>query len=157
MVKKRHLRGGGRVRIYVSGNATTINLSVGVGAPTPFQGLVAPAGIFTDIFTFTLAANEGSGYIVLDFPLAIPGVGTFNTLFDTMALVSNPDGILFNADDTVLETATGPTSSLDPRMRSVLDVRRSDAARDDVGVKKLSSPARFAGIFPRHRAIDRLT
>jgi hypothetical protein len=48
------------------------------------------------------------------------------------------------------------TGSLDLRLRSTLNLPRNDAAPDDVGVKKLSSPARFAGIFPHHRAIDRL-
>jgi len=93
----------------ISANATTTALgSVGIGAPTSFQGTVLPAGPFTDIFTFTLPANGGSGYSVLNFPLSIPGFGTFNTIFSSMALVSNPDGVLFNADDAGLASSSLP-------------------------------------------------
>lgn len=95
-------------------NAATTDLGpVSIGAPTPFSGTVLPAGPFIDVFTFALPANGGSGYSVINFPLSIPGVGTFNTVFSSMALVSNPDGILFNADDTALQTVASPgTGSL---------------------------------------------
>lgn len=90
----------------VSAHATTTNLgSLGVGVPTPFSGAVMPAGTFNDIFTFTLPANGGSGYSVINFPLNIPGVGSFNSLLTNLTLVSNPDGILFNSDDSVLVQA----------------------------------------------------
>ncbi|MCC7082227.1 MAG: hypothetical protein IT530_16265 [Burkholderiales bacterium] len=52
-------------------------------------------------------------------------------------------------------SAAEPTNSLGLRPRSVLDARRNDAAPDDFGAKKLSSPAQFAGIFRQGRAIDR--
>lgn len=39
--------------------------------------------------------------------------------------------------------------------RDPIDVRRNDAAPDDVEAKKSSSLAKFAGIFPHDRAIDR--
>lgn len=90
----------------VSAHATTTNLgSLGAGVPTPFSGTVAPAGTFNDIFTFTLPVNGGSGYSVINFPLNIPGVGSFNSLLTNLTLVSNPDGILFNSDDSVLAQA----------------------------------------------------
>ncbi len=88
--------------------ATTTDLGmVSVLTPTPFSGFVPPATTFTDVFTFELPANLGSGYSVVNFPVSIPG-GNFNLIFSSMALFSNPDGILFNADDTLLTTQSGP-------------------------------------------------
>lgn len=97
-----------------SAQATTTNLgSLGTGVPTPFSGTVTPAGAFNDIFTFTLPANGGSGYSAINFPLNIPGVGSFNSVLSTLSLVSNPDGILFNADDSVLvSTVSSGTNAL---------------------------------------------
>ena len=66
--------------------------------PTTFGGF-APVGAFIDTFQFSLPANGGSGYAVANFtppPLA----GVFNTLFASMALFSDPDGILFNGDES---------------------------------------------------------
>jgi hypothetical protein len=96
-------------------NAATTDLgTIGFGAPTPFSGSMIPAGPFIDVFTFTLPENGGSGYSVINFPLDIPGVGTFNTVFSYLALVSNPDGILNNGDedllDAVLSAGTGSMS-----------------------------------------------
>lgn len=85
--------------------ATTDLGPIAIGAPIPFSGSLVPAGTFLDIFTFTLPANGGSGYSVINFPLNIPNVGTFNTVFSTMTLVSNADGIMFNGDDTVVNSA----------------------------------------------------
>ena len=34
--------------------------------------------------------------------------GQFNTILATLSLISNPDGILFNLDDTVLDTSFMP-------------------------------------------------
>lgn len=99
--------------LSVAANATTTNLgAVTTGAPTAFSGAVVPSGAFLDVFTFSLPANGGSGYSVMNFPLSIPGVGSFNTVFSSMSLVSNPDGILFNSDDKLLTAATGPGSKL---------------------------------------------
>jgi hypothetical protein len=76
--------------------------------PLPFSELVIPAGDFSDLFAFTLPANSGSGYSVMNFPISIPGVGTFNSLLNTMVLLSNPDGGLVpNGDETVLKTVAG--------------------------------------------------
>lgn len=89
-------------------NATVTAVgSVAVGAPAPFNGTVVGAGLFSDIFTFTLPANGGSGYSVINFPLDLGGLGTLNTLFSSMSLYSNPDGILFNSDDTLLTFTAG--------------------------------------------------
>jgi hypothetical protein len=86
-------------------STTTALGAVPFGAPTAFSGTVPAAGLFGDLFTFTLPANGGSGYSVVNFPLSVPGVGTFNTVFSTLTLVSNPDGILFNADDAFQTSA----------------------------------------------------
>lgn len=103
----------GLVAAASSANAATYAVGpVSSGTPAPFSGTVIPAGSFSDIFTFTLPANGGSGYSVLNFPLTIPSVGTFNTLLTTMSLVSNHDGILFNADDFLVSTVSGGPNAL---------------------------------------------
>ena len=86
-------------------HATTTNLGPAVvGTPLSFGGFAAP-GPFNDIFTFTLPANGGSGYSVTNF-MALPG--QFNTILNTLSLVSNPDGILFNGDDSFLGSSVVP-------------------------------------------------
>ena len=103
----------GLVSVASMANATTTAVGpVGVGVPAPFSGIAAP-GSFNDIFTFDLPTNGGSGYSVINFPVSIPGVGSFNTLLTTMSLFSNADGILFSADDQLLSTASGGPGSLD--------------------------------------------
>lgn len=77
------------------------------GPPTPFSGAVLAPGTFSDIVTFTLPANLGSGYSVINFPLSGPGF-SFNTILNTLGLISNPDGILFNGDDTTVKTSILP-------------------------------------------------
>ena len=89
-------------------NATTTALgTVVVGTPLAFGGFSAP-GPLNDIFTFTLPANGGSGYSVTNFT-SLPG--QFNTILATLSLISNPDGTLFNGDDTVLDTSFTPGGS----------------------------------------------
>lgn len=83
---------------------TTVLGAAVVGTPLAFAGIASP-GPFNDIFTFTLPTNNGSGYSVTNFIL-LPGL--YNTILATMSLVANPDGILFNLDDTVLSTSTTP-------------------------------------------------
>ena len=86
-------------------NAATKALgAVVVGTPMSYGGFAAP-GTFNDIFTFTLPTNGGSGYSVTNFT-SIPG--QFNTILATLSLISNPDGILFNSDDKVLNTSSTP-------------------------------------------------
>ena len=88
-------------------NAAVTNLGALPAGATAFSGTVTPAGPFNDVFTFSLPANLGSGYSVVNFPLSIPGVGTFNTVLSTISLVSDPDGIPFNSDDTLLSSVSG--------------------------------------------------
>jgi len=88
-----------------SAQATITDLGPAVvGSPLSFGALAAP-GPFNDTFTFTLPVNGGSGYSVTNFTL-LPGV--YNTVLSVLSLISNPDGILFNADDTVLAMSMAP-------------------------------------------------
>ena len=89
--------------------ATVTNLgNVNAAIPTSFSGSVLPAGAFNDIFSFILPTNSGSGYDIHNFPLSIPGTGSFNTLLSSVSLYSNADGILFNSDDTYLQSFLVP-------------------------------------------------
>ncbi len=90
-----------------SGTAQATTTALGaavVGTPLSFGGLAAP-GPFSDIFTFTLPANGGSGYSVSNFTL-LPGV--YGTALTTLTLMSNVDGILFNGDDTFVSSSSTP-------------------------------------------------
>jgi hypothetical protein len=88
-----------------SAHATITDLGpASPGSPLSF-GALAAQGPFNDIFTFTLPANGGSGYSITNFTL-LPGV--YNTVLATLSLISNPDGILFNADDMLLATSVMP-------------------------------------------------
>ena len=89
-----------------SGSALAVTTNLGavvVGTPTTFSGSSAP-GSFTDLFTFTLPANGGSGYSVANFALPFFGL---NTTLSSLTLYSNPDGILSNGDD--LQVAVNST------------------------------------------------
>ncbi len=84
-----------------------------VGIPLSFNSGLVPAGPFTDVFTFALPANGGSGYSIVTFdipinpPPAPPGNPfLFNTLLANLTLISNADGILYNADDGLLVNTT---------------------------------------------------
>ena len=93
-------------------NAATVDLgAAGLGVPLPFSGF-ATLGPFFDTFKFSLPSNGGSGYSVVNFPLTIPDIGTFNTIFSSMSVFSNPDGIAFNLDDDLLLTNSTGGSSL---------------------------------------------
>lgn len=63
-----------------------------------------------DYFSFTLPANGGSGYSVANFSPSGLG-GTFNTIMTSLALMSDPDGIMFNADDMLVTSSTSPGGS----------------------------------------------
>lgn len=93
--------------VFVGANATNSNLGLlptGL-APTLFAGF-APIGDFTDNWLFSLPANGGSGYSVANF--APSGLsGTFNTVFSSLVLVSNPDGVLSTGDEVALASAIG--------------------------------------------------
>lgn len=94
-------------------HATTTDLgTLSLGTPTAFsEAVIPPTGSFTDIFTFTLPVNDGSGYSVSNFPLSIPGVGSFNTVLTALRLVANPDGIVTTGDDRVVATALSATGA----------------------------------------------
>ena len=92
--------------------ATTTNLgNVNSATPTSFSGSVLSAGPFNDIFSFVLPSNSGSGYDIHNLPISIPGTGNFNTLLSSVSLFSNADGILFNSDDTFLQSFAVPGGS----------------------------------------------
>lgn len=107
MLKKSSLAVAAALALVFAGGAQAATTNLGAatpGAPLAFGGF-APVGPFTDIFTFSLPANGGSGYSVTNFEL-LPGL--FNVALTTMSLFSNPDGILFNADDTFLASSAAP-------------------------------------------------
>ena len=86
-------------------NATTTPLGTAVvGLPLAFGGFAAP-GAFSDIFTFTLPANGGSGYSVSNFTLLPASYGTALT---TLSLISNMNGVLFDFDDTFVSSSSTP-------------------------------------------------
>ena len=86
-------------------NATTTALGPAVvGIPLSFGGLAAP-GVFSDVFTFLLPANGGSGYSVSNFTLLPASYGTALT---TLSLFSNANGILFDFDDTFVSSSSTP-------------------------------------------------
>lgn len=89
----------------LAANATETDLGPIVGTQA-FSGAVLSPGLFGDIFEFSLSANAGSGYSVINFPLSV-GPLSFNTIFSSLSLYSNPDGILYNGDDTLLTSVAG--------------------------------------------------
>lgn len=92
--------------------AATVDLgTVEIGTPLPFSGF-APVGPFVDSFTFFMPDNGGSAYSVVNFPLNLPGIGTFNTLFTSISLFSDPDGTPFNGDDLFLATSAAGGSNV---------------------------------------------
>jgi len=94
----------------LSASAATTNLgTVSTSVPTSFGGYAS--GSISDIFTFSLPANSGSGYSVVNFPLST-SAGTFNLLLSGLALFSNADGIVGNTDDSYVTSATGNSNAL---------------------------------------------
>ena len=90
----------GLVSVAGMANATATKLgTIDVGViPTQFFGYSAP-GTFSDIFTFALPANGGSGYSVMNLPVP---AANFNALLTTMSLVKDIDGTPFSMDDEVV-------------------------------------------------------
>ncbi len=80
--------------------ATTTDLGA-IATLKSFGGFAVP-GVFLDVFKFSLPANGGSAYSVTDFTY-LPV--QFETAFTAFALVSNADGLVGTADDTVLASA----------------------------------------------------
>jgi hypothetical protein len=99
----------------VVGTVTADLGEIGVGPPTIFQGTLIPGGAFIDTFTFSLPANGGSGYSVLNFPVTVEGTLILSTLFTSMKLFSDTDGNPFNNSGEILlahADAPGNTESL---------------------------------------------
>ena len=67
------------------------------------------AAMFSDVFTFELGANGGSQYTVAN--LSLPFL-SLNTLFASMVLVSNADGVIGTIDDTVLKSVVAQPNQL---------------------------------------------
>lgn len=81
--------------------ASTYNLgTVSTGAPLSFNAAVTSAGPFSDIFTFTLPAALSTGFSLLNFPVG----SLFNSMLTSATLFRNTDGVLFNADDTMVRS-----------------------------------------------------
>ncbi len=94
--------------LAVAGSAMAADYDLGmasVDVPLSFGGLTA-VGPFTDTFSFELPPNLGSGYTVSNFTLL---GGMYNTVLASLSLVSNEDGILFNADDMLLASSVVPS------------------------------------------------
>lgn len=92
--------------------ASTTHLGPITFGATAFNGTVLGAGFFNDVFTFVAPANGGSAYSVVNFPLNLGPAGTFNTVFTSLTLMSNPNGILFDFDDTLLASGVGSGSTV---------------------------------------------
>jgi hypothetical protein len=76
--------------------AADVNLGlITIGAPRIFTGQAL--GDFTDRYYFTLPANGGSGYSVVNFPFEHEG-STWNTILRSLSAFSNTDGIPLNGD-----------------------------------------------------------
>jgi hypothetical protein len=88
-------------------NAALIDLGPITTNLTTFGGYAAP-GAFLDVFTFTVPANGGSSYAVTNFSL-LPSV--FSAAFASLALVSNPDGVVGSGDDAIVASALAATGS----------------------------------------------
>jgi hypothetical protein len=98
------------VAASLSASAATTDLgAVASDVPTSFGGYAM--GSFADIFTFSLPANSGSGYSVVNFPVSTLA-GTFNVLLSGLGLFSNPDDIVGNADDSYVTAASGNSNAL---------------------------------------------
>jgi len=95
-----------------SASAATIDLGVlNISPETNVFSGFAPVGGFMDYIKFTLPANGGSGYGVVNFPVNTDA-GNFNLLFSSLSLFSNADGIMFNGDDDEVKTVTGNSGEL---------------------------------------------
>ncbi len=92
-------------------SAATIDVGlVDIDQPSTFTG-VLPIGAFVDTITFSLPDNGGSAYSVVNVPLSLFG-NSFNLIFSSIALFSNPDGVLFNGDDSLLTSIVSSGTEL---------------------------------------------
>lgn len=95
-------------------NAAVYNLGgVTVGVPKDFAAL-STATSFSDIFTFDLPANGGSGYSVTNFTL-LPSA-LYNTVLTSLTLLTDPDNSvaltgLLNGNESIVTTSVAPGGS----------------------------------------------
>lgn len=89
--------------------AATTDLGTLSAGATAFSGIVS-ANSFVDLFTFVLPANGGTGSGVVNFPVS-GAFGSFNTVFSSLALLSNPDGVVLNGDEVTLAAVTAAGAS----------------------------------------------
>ncbi len=87
--------------------------TVSVGTPTSFFAVISQsASLVTDTFLFTLPANGGSGYSLIDIPLDLGGAGTFKTTFSSMYLNwAGPNGVIGGGDDVLIKSSSSPSFS----------------------------------------------
>lgn len=93
------------VAALASAHAHASSASLGAIAssvPTSFNAASTSAGPFSDVFSFSLSATSSVGVSVMNLPVA----GLFNTIFTSASLFSNPDGVLFNGDDSLVTPGT---------------------------------------------------
>jgi hypothetical protein len=105
---------------FIASAATPVDLgTITLDVPKTFSGTVVNGSI-NDLYAFELPSNGGSAYSVVNvpleisFPAPIGGVGSFNVLLTTFALLANPDGIVsgLSGDESVVRAV----NSTDPGM-----------------------------------------
>jgi len=105
--------GAAMAGVGVSASATTTSLGAAtIGTPLAFNGIVPSAGGFIDDFLFSIPSNGGSGYSIVNFPLSIPSVGSFNVLLTNLALFSDADSTPWNGNETLLKSVSGGPNSV---------------------------------------------
>lgn len=80
---------------------------------TLFSASVIGVGSFSDTVSFSLPANGGSSYSARNNPFVFMG-SSFSTVFSSLTLKSNPNGIMGDGDDAVVSSISlgGPSISL---------------------------------------------
>ena len=87
----------------IQAHASTTDLgTLSTGVPKSFNATSMPAGPFSDVFSFGISSPGSFGISVINFPVT----GLFNSVFTSASLISNPDGVLFNSDDSLLSVGT---------------------------------------------------
>jgi len=99
------------VACAVSANATTTT-SLGTlpsNTPVVFSSVVQPAGPFIDMYSFTTTKKSDLSVSIINTKVPV----LFDTMFMAGGLFSNPDGILFNSDDSLLDGEVNIGNKLD--------------------------------------------
>ena len=98
-----------------AGNAAIAPSSLGTLplGTTLFSASVIGVGLFGDTVSFSLPANGGTSYSALNNPFVFMG-SSFSTVFSSLTLKSNPNGIMGDGDDAVVGSTSlsGPSISL---------------------------------------------